>query len=117
MCHTTVKKEVSKPQTMPSSQKANNITNGVELTQEICKQNLSKLAMKFNCQKKKDKTKSPKPLKEGKKPRIWDLGGSAKDLGDLDRTKDKPTEELSFNPDTAVSSYKFSIANHTAYHL
>ncbi|KAK6642265.1 hypothetical protein RUM44_013988 [Polyplax serrata] len=98
----TVKKEVSKPQTMPSSQKANNITNGVELTQEICKQNLSKLAMKFNCQKKKDKTKSPKPLKEGKKPRIWDLGGSAKDLGDLDRTKDKPTEELSFNPDTAM---------------
>ncbi|KAK6621360.1 hypothetical protein RUM43_011666 [Polyplax serrata] len=98
----TVKKEVSKPQTMPSPQKANNMTNGVELTEEICKQNLSKLAMKFNYQKKKDKTKSPKPLKEGKKPRIWDLGGSAKDLGDLDRTKDKPTEELSFNPDTAM---------------
>lgn len=34
--------------------------------------------------------KSPKPEKTGKKPRIWDLSGTAKDLATLERTKDKP---------------------------
>lgn len=77
------------------------MTNG-ELSEEIRLQNLSKLAMKFNNKKGKDKTKSPKPSKEGKKPRVWDLGGTVKDLDELDRTKDKPTTDLHFNPDTAV---------------
>lgn len=36
--------------------------------------------------------KSPKPEKAGKKPRIWDLGGTTKDLASLERTKDKPEE-------------------------
>lgn len=38
-------------------------------------------------------SKSPKPAKEGKKPRVWDLGGGTKDLAELDRTKDKPQED------------------------
>lgn len=100
----SVKKEVPKVQQepVPLSSKPNHLTNG-ELTEEMRLQNLSKLAMKFNNKKKKDKTKSPKPSKEGKKPRVWDLGGSAKDLEELDRTKDKPTGELHFSPDTGVS--------------
>jgi len=36
--------------------------------------------------------KSPKPEKAGKKPRIWELGGTTKDLATLERTKDKPEE-------------------------
>lgn len=81
----------------------NKITNGEEINEEIIQANRLKLAMKMNSKKSKDKTKSPKPTKEGKKPRVWDLGGGTKDIGDLDRTKDKPTDDLNFNPDTAVS--------------
>lgn len=36
--------------------------------------------------------KSPKPEKAGKKPRVWELGGTIKDLATLERTKDKPEE-------------------------
>lgn len=40
--------------------------------------------------------KSPKPTSEkekaGKKPRVWDLGGSAKDAVILDRSKDRPED-------------------------
>lgn len=60
-------------------------------------------ALRASKNKAKEKQKSPKPVKEGKKPRVWDLAGSA-DMGELDRTKDKPSDDLNFNPDTAVSS-------------
>lgn len=36
--------------------------------------------------------KSPKAEKAGKKPRVWELGGTAKDLASLERTKDKPED-------------------------
>lgn len=38
--------------------------------------------------------KSPKPEKEkaGKKPRVWELGGTNKDMEVLDRSKDKPED-------------------------
>lgn len=86
----------------PSSPKANKIPNGEEVDEEILQARL-KLAQKLTGGKKsKDKTKSPKPAKEGKKPRVWDLGGNTKDIGELDRTKDKPTDELHFNPDRAM---------------
>lgn len=98
----TVKKEVSKSESAPSSPKFNSLQNGEELTEEMRMANLSKLASKFNNKKSKEKTKSPKPSKEGKKPRVWDLSGTAKDMVDLDRTKDKPSEELHFNPDRGV---------------
>ncbi|XP_033209961.1 signal recognition particle receptor subunit alpha homolog isoform X2 [Belonocnema kinseyi] len=56
--------------------------------------NRIKLAQKFSGQKKKaDKQKSPKPEKAGKKPRVWELGGTNKDLATLERTKDKPEDE------------------------
>nr|CAD7258326.1 unnamed protein product [Timema shepardi] len=51
--------------------------------------------------------KSPKPAKEGKKPRVWDLGGNNKDLVNLERTRDKPADgvdhEDNIQPDTTVS--------------
>lgn len=49
--------------------------------------------------------KSPKPAKEGKKPRKWDLSGNTKDLVDLDRTKDKPQEDHEIQADTHVSNF------------
>lgn len=91
----------------PSSPKTNKVSNGEEIDEEILQANRLKFAQKISGGKKaKDKTKSPKPAKEGKKPRVWDLGGSTKDIGELDRTKDKPTDDLRFNPDRAVSNKK-----------
>ncbi|XP_011338925.1 signal recognition particle receptor subunit alpha homolog isoform X2 [Ooceraea biroi] len=64
-----------------------------ELDEETLIANRMKLAQKMAGQKKKaDKQKSPKPEKAGKKPRIWELGGTTKDLATLERTKDKPEE-------------------------
>ncbi|XP_011869633.1 PREDICTED: signal recognition particle receptor subunit alpha homolog isoform X2 [Vollenhovia emeryi] len=64
-----------------------------ELNEETLITNRMKLAQKMAGQKKKaDKQKSPKPEKAGKKPRIWELGGTTKDLATLERTRDKPEE-------------------------
>lgn len=65
------------------------LENGnIPLEDDIILQNRAKLAQKIGSpNQKKTKTKSPKPAKEGKKPRIWDLGGTSKDLPDLERTK------------------------------
>ncbi|XP_011172966.1 signal recognition particle receptor subunit alpha homolog isoform X1 [Solenopsis invicta] len=64
-----------------------------QLDEETLIANRMKLAQKMAGQKKKaDKQKSPKPEKAGKKPRIWELGGTTKDLATLERTKDKPEE-------------------------
>ena len=53
--------------------------------------------------------KSPKPAKEGKKPRIWELGGNVKDLPTLDYTKDKPEDGVNgqpeLRPNTEVSEF------------
>lgn len=50
--------------------------------------------------------KSPQAEKAGKKPRIWDLGGSTKDLETLERTTDRPEDMKShFTPDTEVPSF------------
>ncbi|KAJ8887983.1 hypothetical protein PR048_007468 [Dryococelus australis] len=52
--------------------------------------------------------KSPKPAKEGKKPRVWDLGGNKNDVADLERTRDKPADGASLDdlqPDTTVRDY------------
>ncbi|XP_014289185.1 signal recognition particle receptor subunit alpha homolog [Halyomorpha halys] len=64
------------------------VENGNVAPDDIIMQNRAKLAQKMGSpNQKKSKTKSPKPAKEGKKPRIWDLGGTSKDLPDLERTK------------------------------
>lgn len=53
--------------------------------------------------------KSPKPEKAGKKPRIWELGGTTKDLATLERTKDKPEESGNYvAANTAVIFFLFS---------
>ena len=55
--------------------------------------------------------KSPKPEKAGKKPRVWELGGTTKDLANLERTKDKPEESGDYVPadKTLVGKMKGSI--------
>lgn len=54
--------------------------------------------------------KSPQAEKAGKKPRIWDLGGTTKDLQTLERTTDRPEDMKShFTPDTEV--YLFFLFN------
>ncbi|XP_046831429.1 signal recognition particle receptor subunit alpha homolog [Vespa crabro] len=69
------------------------INHNGELDEETLIANRMKLAQKLSGQKKKaDKQKSPKSEKAGKKPRVWELGGTTKDLASLERTKDKPEE-------------------------
>lgn len=57
--------------------------------------------------------KSPKASeKAGKKPRVWDLGGTNKDLQNLERTTDKPDDaENNFTLDTEVNR-KQSLMDH-----
>lgn len=69
------------------------VNHNGELDEETLLTNRLKLAQKLSGQKKKaDKQKSPKSEKAGKKPRVWELGGTTKDLASLERTKDKPEE-------------------------
>ncbi|XP_073980947.1 signal recognition particle receptor alpha isoform X1 [Rhodnius prolixus] len=79
-------------------------TNGDLTSEEIMMANRAKLAQKMGSpnQKKAKQPKSPKPAKEGKKPRVWDLGGTTKDLPELERTKDKPTENQEITADTTM---------------
>lgn len=53
--------------------------------------------------------KSPKASsseKAGKKPRVWDLGGTTRDLQNLERTTDKPADEdNNFTVDREVNIY------------
>ncbi|XP_053997427.1 signal recognition particle receptor subunit alpha homolog [Hylaeus anthracinus] len=87
----TNKDDQSKIQEGPKQDISNN-QNG-EIDEETLIANRMKLVQKLNSQKKKvDKQKSPKPEKAGKKPRVWELGGTVKDLATLERTKDKPEE-------------------------
>ncbi|KAI4481741.1 hypothetical protein M0804_009262 [Polistes exclamans] len=86
--------DASKVQEVPKleSSKSQISSNG-EVDEETLIANRMKLAQKLSGQKKKaDKQKSPKSEKAGKKPRVWELGGTTKDLASLERTKDKPEE-------------------------
>ncbi|XP_063230247.1 signal recognition particle receptor subunit alpha homolog isoform X2 [Bacillus rossius redtenbacheri] len=78
-----------------------------ELGEDVLMQNRMRLAQRLGPKSPKSKAdkKSPKPAKEGKKPRVWDLGGNKSDVADLERTRDKPAdgaplEEL--QPDTTM---------------
>lgn len=103
------KKEVNfapeEAQLLPDSPKQK-LQNG-QLDEETLAANRLKFAQKMN-KKKQDPKKSPKsPTVEkervGKKPRIWELGGTNKDLGSLERTTDKPEDMRShFTPDTEI---------------
>ncbi|XP_011262966.1 signal recognition particle receptor subunit alpha homolog isoform X2 [Camponotus floridanus] len=86
-------KKSAKIQETPKQKLQQQAEHNGELDEEILIANRMKLAQKMAGQKKKaDKQKSPKPEKAGKKPRIWELGGTTKDLATLERTKDKPEE-------------------------
>nr|CAD7393997.1 unnamed protein product [Timema cristinae] len=80
-----------------------------KLDEETLMQNRLRLAQKLGGKSPKgkaEKQKSPKPAKEGKKPRVWDLGGNNKDLVNLERTRDKPADgvdhEDNIQPDTTM---------------
>ncbi|XP_029038225.1 signal recognition particle receptor subunit alpha homolog isoform X2 [Osmia bicornis bicornis] len=100
-------------QEVPKQELPNNQTNhNGEINEEILIANRVRLAQKLNNQKKKvDKPKSQKPEKAGKKPRVWELGGTTKDLATLERTKDKPEESGDYVPadTTLVGQMKGSI--------
>lgn len=77
--------------------------NGI-IDEDTLASNRLKFAQKMN-KKKTDLKKSPKPEKEkaGKKPRVWDLGGSSKDVQSLERTTDKPEDMQShYTADTEI---------------
>ncbi|GJQ87634.1 putative signal recognition particle, alpha subunit, N-terminal [Trypoxylus dichotomus] len=76
------------PKIEPPSPKANNSS----LDEDILAANRAKFVQKMK--KKGETKKSPKPQSEkaGKKPRVWELSGSPKDLKSLERTVDKPNE-------------------------
>ncbi|CAH0560813.1 unnamed protein product [Brassicogethes aeneus] len=88
----------------PLSPKADQ--NGTEV-EDVMAANRAKFAQKMS-KKKVDTKKSPKspkspPEKAGKKPRVWDLGGTNKDLETLERTTDRPEDMKShFTPDTEI---------------
>ncbi|EFA02325.1 signal recognition particle receptor subunit alpha homolog [Tribolium castaneum] len=97
------KKEVNfseePPKTPPSPKENNHV-----IEEDVIAANRAKFAQKMN-KKKSEPKKSPKPAAEkaGKKPRIWDLGGTNKDLETLERTTDKPEDIKShFTPDTEI---------------
>ncbi|XP_056639574.1 signal recognition particle receptor subunit alpha homolog [Diorhabda sublineata] len=79
-------------------------TNGL-IDEDTLAANRAKLAKKMQ-KKKPDVKKSPKspPMeKAGKKPRIWDLGGTNKDLETLERTTDRPEDARSnYTPDVEM---------------
>ncbi|KAL3266672.1 hypothetical protein HHI36_010834 [Cryptolaemus montrouzieri] len=82
------------------------LQNG-QIDEDTLAANRLKFAQKIG-KKKQDPKKSPKsPISEkeraGKKPRVWELGGTNKDLEFLERTTDKPEDMKShFTPDTEI---------------
>uniref|UniRef100_A0A6B2EIR4 Putative signal recognition particle receptor alpha subunit n=1 Tax=Phlebotomus kandelakii TaxID=1109342 RepID=A0A6B2EIR4_9DIPT len=65
------------------------------LNEDVIAANRRKLAEKLSAKGKPQNKKSPKSPpqdKAGKKPRVWELGGTNKDLVTLDRSKDKPED-------------------------
>lgn len=77
--------------------------NGCVEEDNIIMLNREKLAKKMGSPKIKTKPKTPKAnIKEGKKPRIWELSGDQRDLSTLEYTKDKPsdTNAATIKPDT-----------------
>ncbi|XP_067011837.1 signal recognition particle receptor subunit alpha homolog isoform X2 [Anabrus simplex] len=75
-----------------------------ELDEETLQQNRLRLAQRMakSPKAKAEKQKSPKPAKEGKKPRKWELEGSNKEFTTLDYTRDKPQETSEILPDTRM---------------
>ncbi|XP_055679233.1 signal recognition particle receptor subunit alpha homolog [Lutzomyia longipalpis] len=68
--------------------------NPNSLSEDVIAANRKKLAEKLSGKNKVQNKKSPKSPqdKAGKKPRVWELGGTAKDMVMLDRSKDKPED-------------------------
>lgn len=93
---TNKKVTIKAPQKLPSPKESPKAeSNGTLSPEEEILQNRAKFAQKLSSTDKPKPVKSPKPPKEkeGKKPRVWDLGGTSKDLVDLERTKDRPADK------------------------
>ncbi|OAD55792.1 Signal recognition particle receptor subunit alpha like protein [Eufriesea mexicana] len=76
----------------------NQVNHNGEINEKVLMANRMKLVQKLNQKKKVDKQKSKKSEKAGKKPRVWELSGTIKDLAALERTKDKPEESGDYVP-------------------
>uniref|UniRef100_A0A0A1X7P9 Signal recognition particle receptor subunit alpha homolog n=1 Tax=Zeugodacus cucurbitae TaxID=28588 RepID=A0A0A1X7P9_ZEUCU len=63
-------------------------------TENLILENRKRLKEKMTAKKSptEPKSKTPTSEKAGKKPRVWDLGGSSKDAVILDRSKDQPQD-------------------------
>lgn len=81
--------------------------------EEIIQENRRKLIEKMAGKKSPSEKKTPKENeKAGKKPRVWELGGDNKDMGNLDRSKDRPDDikvELSQESVGMIGSMKGGI--------
>lgn len=68
-----------------------------DVAEDVIQANRKKMMEKLSGAGKKktpEPKKSPKPQKAGKKPTVWDLGGNAKDIPNLDRSKDRPEDAV-----------------------
>lgn len=95
------KVKISEPVKIEAPPSPTPISNGIGdgVAEDVLIQNRLRLAQKMAAGPKKKSPKSPKPSKEGKKPRVWELGGNVKDMSTLDRSKDKPEDATSdFTP-------------------
>ncbi|PZC82165.1 hypothetical protein B5X24_HaOG210973 [Helicoverpa armigera] len=87
-----------------------NLTNGEveespEAEDDVIALNRAKLAQKLASKGKKElPKKSPKSPKveRVKQPRVWELGGGARDLPNLDRGTDRPGDTPDITPDTQL---------------
>ncbi|XP_055703711.1 signal recognition particle receptor subunit alpha homolog [Phlebotomus papatasi] len=86
------KKSVKIVEVKEEKQPENVSPNG--LSEDVIAANRRKLAEKLSGKNKPQNKKAPKSPqdKAGKKPRVWELGGTNKDLATLDRSKDKPED-------------------------
>lgn len=78
-------------------------------TENLILENRKRLKEKMAARKSptEPKSKASATEKAGKKPRVWDLGGSSKDAVILDRSKDQPQDVKYQKVQTNVSSIFF----------
>lgn len=94
-----------------SKQKNTNLT-----TENLILENRKRLKEKMTSKKNptEPRSKATASEKAGKKPRVWDLGGSSKDAVILDRSKDQPQDGQYQKVQNNVSSIFFSFTTNSS---
>lgn len=76
--------------------------------EQLILENRKKLKDKLSGKKSPPESKANKDIeKNKKKPRVWELGGSSKDVGMLDRSKDQPEDTGKFESMQESVSFVF----------